>query len=40
LVKALEKHSKAKGWELRIVEAEKMSKEEQVDLAARTTVCS
>ena len=38
LVQALEKHSKAKGWELKIVEAEKMSKEEQVDLAARTTV--
>lgn len=39
LVAALEKHSKAKGWELKIVEAEKLTKEEQVDLAARTTVC-
>lgn len=38
LVKALEKHSKAKGWELQIVEAENMSKEEQLNLAARTTV--
>ncbi|KAJ9119173.1 hypothetical protein QFC22_003665 [Naganishia vaughanmartiniae] len=38
LVQALEKHSKAKGWELRIVEAEKMTKEEQLDLAARTTI--
>lgn len=38
LVQALEKHSKAKGWELKIVEAEKLTKEEQLDLAARTTV--
>jgi hypothetical protein len=38
LVKALEKHSKAKGWELQIVEAEHMTKEEQLNLAARTTV--
>ncbi|KAJ9110110.1 hypothetical protein QFC19_001781 [Naganishia cerealis] len=38
LVQALEKHSKAKGWELKIVEAEKLSKEEQLDLAARTTI--
>jgi hypothetical protein len=40
LVEALEKHSKAKGWELQIVEAEHMTKEEQLNLAARTTVCS
>ncbi|KAJ9123004.1 hypothetical protein QFC24_004043 [Naganishia onofrii] len=38
LVQALEKHSKAKGWELKIVEAEKLTKEEQLDLAARTTI--
>ncbi|KAJ9116172.1 hypothetical protein QFC20_000852 [Naganishia adeliensis] len=38
LVNALEKHSKAKGWELQIVEAEHMTKEEQLNLAARTTI--
>lgn len=38
LVKALEAHSKANGWELMVVEAEKLSKEEQLQLAARTTV--
>lgn len=38
LVQALERHSKAKGWELKIVEAEKLTKQEQLDLAARTTV--
>lgn len=38
LVKALEKHSKVKGWELMIVEAEKLTKEEQLILAAKTTV--
>lgn len=38
LVQALEKHSKAKGWELLIVEAEKLTKEEQLQIAARTTI--
>lgn len=38
LVQALEAHSAAKGWDLKIVEAEKMTKEEQLDLAARTTI--
>ena len=37
---ALEKHSKANDWELLVVEAEKMTKEEQLQLAARTTVSS
>ncbi|WVW80851.1 hypothetical protein I302_102841 [Kwoniella bestiolae CBS 10118] len=38
LVKALEERSKRLGWELVIVEAEKMSKEEQFALAGRTTI--
>ncbi|WVR08542.1 hypothetical protein IAU60_005597 [Kwoniella sp. DSM 27419] len=38
LVKALEERSKKLGWELLIVEAEKMSKEEQFALAGRTTI--
>ena len=38
LVKALESHAKANDWELLVVEAEKMTKEEQLQLAARTTV--
>ncbi|WWD07339.1 hypothetical protein V865_005437 [Kwoniella europaea PYCC6329] len=38
LVKALEERSKKLGWELVIVEAEKMSKEEQFALAGRTTI--
>nr|XP_019007353.1 uncharacterized protein I206_07919 [Kwoniella pini CBS 10737]OCF46134.1 hypothetical protein I206_07919 [Kwoniella pini CBS 10737] len=38
LVKALEERSKKLGWELIIVEAEKMTKEEQFALAGRTTI--
>ncbi|KAI0743457.1 hypothetical protein C8Q80DRAFT_839274 [Daedaleopsis nitida] len=38
LVKALEEMSKKHGWELNIVEAEKLSKEQQLEIAARTTV--
>ncbi len=38
LVKALEERSKKVGFELEIVEAEKLTKEEQIALAARTTV--
>ncbi|OCF33685.1 hypothetical protein I316_04759 [Kwoniella heveanensis BCC8398] len=38
LVKALEERAKKLGWELVIVEAEKMSKEEQFALAGRTTI--
>ena len=38
LVKALEEKSTKLGWELVIVEAEKMTKEEQFALAGRTTV--
>jgi hypothetical protein len=38
LVQALEKHAKANGWELMVVQAEKLAKEEQLQLAARTTV--
>lgn len=38
LVKALEERAKKMGWELIVVEAERMSKEEQFALAARTTV--
>ncbi len=38
LVAALEKHSKANNWDLIIVEAEKLSKEEQLIMAAKTTV--
>ncbi|WRT70692.1 uncharacterized protein IL334_007690 [Kwoniella shivajii] len=38
LVKALEERAKKLGWELIIVEAEKMSKEDQFALAGRTTI--
>jgi hypothetical protein len=38
LVQALEEHSEKAGWELMVVEAEKLTKEEQLQLAARTTV--
>lgn len=38
LVKALEKHSQANEWDLLIVEAEKLTKEQQLQLAAKTTV--
>ncbi len=38
LVQALQSHSKANGWDLMVVEAEKMSKEEQLNLAAKTTI--
>lgn len=38
LVAALEDRAAKLGWELVIVEAEKMSKEEQLALAGRTTV--
>ena len=38
LVKAMEKRSKEVGFEFIIVEAEKLSKEEQIALAAKTTV--
>ncbi|WWD20713.1 hypothetical protein CI109_105189 [Kwoniella shandongensis] len=38
LVKALEERSKKLGWELVIVEAERMTKEEQFALAGRTTI--
>ncbi|KAK8850528.1 hypothetical protein IAR55_004446 [Kwoniella newhampshirensis] len=38
LVKVLEERSKKLGWELIIVEAEKMTKEEQFALAGRTTI--
>lgn len=38
LVKALEDMAKKHGWELVVVEAEKLSKEEQLKIAARTTV--
>ena len=40
LVAALRERADRLGWELIIVEAEKMTKEEQVALAARTTVSS
>lgn len=39
LVKELEARAKLHDWELVIVMAEKMSKEEQIALAGRTTVC-
>lgn len=38
LVEALEARSKKVGFELMIIEAEKLSKEEQIAIAARTTV--
>jgi hypothetical protein len=38
LVQALEERAARKGWELVIVEAEKLTKEEQLNLAGRTTV--
>lgn len=40
LVKALEERSKKLDFELVIIEAEKLSKEEQIAIAARTTVSS
>jgi hypothetical protein len=40
LVKELTARAEKKGWELVIVEAERLSKEEQFLLAGRTTVCS
>ena len=39
LVDALHELCAVKGWELNIVQAEKLTKDQQVDLAARTTVC-
>lgn len=38
LVAALTKHSDKAGWDLNVVEAEKLTKEEQLQLAAKTTV--
>ena len=38
LVKHLEDRAQKLGWELNIVQAEKLSKEEQISLAGRTTV--
>ncbi|KAI0633648.1 hypothetical protein C8Q77DRAFT_1271579 [Trametes polyzona] len=38
LVAALEEMAKRHGWELNVVEAEKLSKEQQLSIAARTTV--
>ncbi|KAI0674799.1 hypothetical protein C8Q78DRAFT_1075167 [Trametes maxima] len=38
LVKALEDMVKKHGWELNVVQAEKLSKEQQLSIAARTTV--
>ncbi|OSD01278.1 hypothetical protein PYCCODRAFT_1426009 [Trametes coccinea BRFM310] len=38
LVEALEEMCKRHGWELNVVEAEKLSKEQQLAIAARTTV--
>jgi hypothetical protein len=38
LVKELEARAKKVGFELLIIEAEKLSKEEQIAIAARTTV--
>lgn len=38
LVAALKSHSVANGWEFLVVEAEKLTKEEQLQLAAKTTV--
>ena len=38
LVKALEERAKKVGFELLVIEAEKFSKEEQIAIAARTTV--
>jgi hypothetical protein len=38
LVKALEERAKKVGFELLVIEAEKYSKEEQIAVAARTTV--
>ena len=40
LVKALEDRAERLGWNLLIVEAENLSKEEQFALAGKTTVCS
>lgn len=39
LVTALEEVCQRRGWELNIVQAEKLSKEEQLEVAAKTTVC-
>ncbi|KAI0768686.1 hypothetical protein BD413DRAFT_614201 [Trametes elegans] len=38
LVEALEEMTRKHGWELNVVEAEKLSKEQQLSIAARTTV--
>ena len=38
LVEALEEMTKKHGWELNVVQAEKLSKENQLAIAARTTV--